>query len=323
MTKNDISLRAKKFLIKAKEKHGNKYDYSKVNYINAHTKIIIICKVHGEFLQFPMSHINKKYGDCKKCSDKNKGQNKVKTASNNFINTANIIHNNKYDYSKFVYHNNRTKSIIICPVHDEFLQKPADHLSGKGCLKCAQAIKGFNKRTKIDEFIHKCNTVHNNKYDYSKFIYTDNKTKSIIICKEHGEFLQSPSSHLFGSGCKICNTTSKGEKIIYNFLLDNNIIFIKEKKFDDCLSIKNTNYKLKYDFFIPKYNMCIEYDGIQHFKECYFGGHKTKLNEIKINDEIKNIYCMKNNIKLIRIPYKQLKNIYKILHQLFNINNRI
>jgi hypothetical protein len=110
-----FSLDTASFIEKAKNIHNDKYDYSKVNYINADTQIIIICREHGEFTQIPDFHINRKCG-CPKCS------NNIKLEISEFIEKSNKIHCNKYDYSKVEYVNNRKHVIIICKKHGEFLQ---------------------------------------------------------------------------------------------------------------------------------------------------------------------------------------------------------
>jgi len=125
----NFQLNTESFIEKAKCIHNNKYDYSKVNYINTDTQIIIICKEHGEFTQIPDFHINRKCG-CPKCS------NNVKLDVSEFIEKAEKIHNNTYDYSKVIYFNNYTSIIIICKKHGEFLQKPFVHLSSHGCPSC-------------------------------------------------------------------------------------------------------------------------------------------------------------------------------------------
>lgn len=116
------------------EIHGQKYDYSKSIYLNAKTKVIITCPVHGDFFQTPDSHIRK--SGCPKCKIDNA---RIINMSNKFEfeNKALIIHENKYNYSKFNYVSSRYKSIIICPIHGDFLTNANDHLSGCGCPKCA------------------------------------------------------------------------------------------------------------------------------------------------------------------------------------------
>lgn len=193
------------FIAEAKEKHGeNKYDYSKVVYVNGRTKIPIICKNkdHGEFWQNPEDHLQG-HG-CPKCG----GREKYTTES--FIKKAKEIHrDNKYDYSKVVYIDNKTKVLIICPIinHGDFWQRPDSHLQGKGCIKCS----GTKQHTK-ESFILIAKEIHkDNKYDYSKVVYINNKTKVCIICPidKHGNFWQRPDCHLNGQGCFKCYGTEQ------------------------------------------------------------------------------------------------------------------
>ena len=185
------------FIKEANKKHNNKYDYSKVKYVNSQTKVCIICPEHGEFWQTPASHLNGR--GCNKCS-------KPIYDTKSFISYANKKHNNKYDYSKVKYVNSQTKVCIICPEHGEFWMTPNNHTQKrkKGCPKCA-IIKAHKKQALTTEvFIKKAKEVHNNKYDYSKVNYVNNRTNICIICPEHGEFWQLPTKHLIGHGCLKC-----------------------------------------------------------------------------------------------------------------------
>ena len=186
--------------------HGDKYDYSKVKYINSSTKVIIICKEHGEFEQCPDKHINRK-SQCIKCVGK------YQYTSQEFVKNAQTIHDDKYDYSKVKYINSSTKLIIICKEHGEFEQLPSSHLAGRGCSKCKYVKHGELSRYNSQQFIKKAQTIHGDKYDYSKVDYTVSKNKVIIICKEHGEFTQLPSGHLDGKGCGKCGRLICGEKL--------------------------------------------------------------------------------------------------------------
>ena len=121
-------LTTEEFIKKAKEVHGDKYDYSKVEYVNMRTKIKIICPIHGEFEQAAGGHL---YHGCKKCYDE-----KQSSSAEEFIKKAKEVHGDKYDYSKVEYINMRTKIKIICPIHGEFEQQPRAHLSEQGCPKC-------------------------------------------------------------------------------------------------------------------------------------------------------------------------------------------
>ncbi|HDV2027851.1 TPA: GIY-YIG nuclease family protein [Escherichia coli] len=177
------------FIAEAKAVHGDKYDYSKVEYKGYKTKVKIICPIHGEFEQTPSDHIN--HGNrCPKCA----GNAPLDTET--FIARAKEVHGDKYDYSKTVYKGARDKVVIICPIHGEFKQKPSNHLSGYGCKGC--------KTKTAEEFITDARKIHGNKYDYSKVEYVNSHTNVIIVCPEHGEFKQKPSNHLAGKGCTEC-----------------------------------------------------------------------------------------------------------------------
>lgn len=122
------------FLKLAKEKHGDKYKYDENSYVKYSSKIKIICPIHGEFWQMPRDHITTSCG-CPKCGRLQANESEKYTL-NEFVDKANKIHFNKYDYSKVKYINSNTKITIICPEHGEFEQRPANHLSGQGCPKC-------------------------------------------------------------------------------------------------------------------------------------------------------------------------------------------
>lgn len=165
---------------------------------------------------------------------------------------------------------------------------------------------GMNYNIKLTntEFITKANIKHNNLYDYSITKYDGSSNKVDIICKKHGIFTQIANTHLYGCGCSKCNN-SIGELMIENFLLRNNINFIEQYKFDDCFN----KSKLPFDFYLPDFNICIEYDGEFHYKDFGFNDLEYQKN----NDNIKNNFCEKTNIKLIRIPYTERNNINEIL----------
>lgn len=292
------------FIIKANEKHGvGTYNYSKVEYIDNKTDVIIICPIHGDFKQAPNNHLNGQ--GCPICAIE-KRANERRLTLEEFIEKAREIHGNKYDYTKVVYINNHTDIIIICPKHGEFIQTPSNHLLGKGCSLCAnEKISELNK-SNTKEFIEKANEVQGISYDYSKVEYIDAKTKVIIICPKHGEFLQEPSNHLSGQGCPKCNK-NKGEESVRKFLTEKGIEFEEQKKFEGC------EYKklLRFDFYIPKYNLCIESDGEPHFKNINWNGKytddqlKERLEVYQLRDQIKNDYCKNNGINLLRIRYDE------------------
>lgn len=190
--------------------HGNKYDYSKVEYENSKTKVCIVCdakdeitgEIHGEFWQVPYSHLSG--SSCPKCSNHFMSQ-------DIFTKRATVIHNNKYDYSKVEYKAAKTKVSIICPDHGLFSQAPDGHLNGAGCPKCSGVHRYSTK-----EWIEEAKKIHGEKYNYSKVTYTKNSNKVCIICKEHGEFWQTPANHIKGRNCPKCT----GHFMDQNFFID-------------------------------------------------------------------------------------------------------
>jgi very-short-patch-repair endonuclease len=292
------SLTQDEFLDRAQKIHGDKYDYSKVQYNGIHNDVKIICPIHGEFEQTPNTHL--KGSGCSFCGRLSQSQQK-KLTKQEFIDQSREVHGKKYDYSKSDYTKMSDPVKIICPVHGEFEQTPAAHVRGQGCRECYLLTNKSNS----DDFIQKAKKIHGDKFDYSKVEYTRNDEPVSISCKKHGDFLQTPASHLSGQGCPICKE-SKGEILVNNILNGYEINFIRQHTFEDCVSKKNKKFcrKLPFDFYMPSQNIAIEYDGQQHFVPVW--GEESFKN-MQRTDKIKNQYCKKNGIKLIRIPYTMKK----------------
>ena len=288
------------FINKAKLKHGDRYDYSKVIYTGSSNKIQIICSKHGEFLQVANSHLAGI--GCKKCCYSGKS-----LSIKQFIEQSTNIHGDKYDYSQSLYISYKKPLKIICPLHGNFYQTPNNHLAGSECEACSL----IERSMALCDFVNKSKNVHNNIYDYSNSHYVNSRTKIEILCKKHGIFNQIPSQHIRGSGCPHCNI-SKGELRISRWLTQNNMDYEPQKTFRDCVNPK-TNRKLKFDFYVPSKNLLIEFDGQQHFN-VWLGGIK-KFKEMKINDNIKTLYCIENKIDLLRIPYTKIRSVETRLYK--------
>lgn len=267
--------------------HHNKYDYSKVDYINSSTKVCIICPEHGEFWQTPNKHLMGR--GCPICAG-----NLVKTTEK-CIEDFKKIHGDKYDYSKVKYVNNCTKVCIICREHGEFWQTPSAHLLGCKCPKCAIKEAGGKLSKKLtmgkEEFIIKANKVQDNFFSYAKAEYINCHTNIIITCPIHGDFIQTPHSHLQGNGCPMCRR-SKLEKEIASFLNSNGIIFEQQKKFEWL-------GRQSLDFYLPDYNAAIECQGEQHFAPIKHFGGKDKFEYTVLLDKRKHKLCEENGIKLL------------------------
>ena len=287
------SLSKERFVEKANLIHDDLYDYSMSKYKNYKTPVEIICQHHGAFAQTPSNHLSG--AGCTIC-----GNDRIKLTLEDFKIKSKSIHFDKYDYSLVEYNNSKTSVVIICPIHGKFHQTPHDHLSGRGCNKCAIVERADGLKKSKGDFILESCLVHENKYDYSYVEYVNSKTKVKIICPIHGEFEQAPTHHTKGVGCPYCNE-SKGERKISKLLKENLIKFVRQKKFEGCKNV----LQLPFDFYLPEYNICIEYDGRQHFEPVdYFGGEKA-LELTKINDGIKSDYCSNNGVKLYRIAYNE------------------
>ena len=381
MDKTEIKNRV--FIEKARQIHNTKYDYSKVEYINSHTKVCIICPIHGEFWQTPNSHLNG--NGCPKCGKEKSAKTRIKEAREEFVDKAKKIHGDKYDYSKVEYVDSTTKVCIICPIHGEFWQRPYDHIANHGCRECGIEESRNKQRLSNDFFLERvnhiyngvydfscsdyvnndvkvkcfckkhgefwqtphhlfsgiacekcgrermCNAkieksssnfetrsrkIHGDKYDYSKVKYEHNQKEVCIICPEHGEFWQKPMLHLSGCGCPKCNS-SKLENDVRNFLNENKIEFREQKTFN-WLKSKNHQYL---DFYLPKYNIAIECQGKQHFKPVDFAnkGLEWAYQELKKNierDKIKNRLCKQNGIKILFYSNEEYPGMITDLNEL-------
>ena len=219
---NNKRLTTQEYVSKLKEKYNDiNVSFDKVEYVNNHTPIKLVCPIHGEWETWPSSIL--KNCECPECQ-KERLHDKYTLGKSEFIKRSTLKHNGKYDYSKVKYVDGKTKVCIICPEHGEFWQRPTEHLQGKGCSKCGQ-IEMWNKRGRMttEKMIEKFNSVHGDKYDYSKVKYVDAHTKVCIICPEHGEFWQMPYSHLGGCGCPECGKivlSKKFSKTTNQFIIE-------------------------------------------------------------------------------------------------------
>lgn len=309
---NNHSPTTKEFIAKATLVHKNHYDYSKSKYVNAHTPLTITCKTHGDFQQKPNTHL--RGSGCYLCSLLKKkntlNAQTAKTLTEDFLINAKLKHGDRYDYSEVKYTNNKAPVLIKCPVHGWTEQFPNSHLKGLGCPQCSNLDVANRNRKGTKNFIERAKEVHGSKYSYKSTIVTTMSRKTVITCKKHGDFEQAAYAHIRGQGCPKCKE-SNGERIIRVFMEKNDIKYVYQKKFDKC---KNESY-LFFDFFLPNFNLLIEYDGEQHFgvtRGGTFGGEIGFERRIE-NDRIKTDFALTEGIELLRINYKQMKQINKIL----------
>ena len=283
------------FLTQAKEIHGEKYDYSKVEWKNTYTSITIICPIHGAFTQVPQNHIRLKCG-CRRCGRIGINQ---KYNTEYFIKHAKLKHGDRYDYFNVQCYNANDKVEIICPVHGKFKQNANQHLKGHGCPKCNFYQMAKDRAMGKELFINKAKELFGEKYDYSKVEYINGQKNVCLICPLHGEFEVTPNNHLSKkSGCPICNE-SKLERDLVSILDSQNVKYERLKRFKWL-------GRQSLDLYLLEYNIAIECQGIQHFKPVDFAGKgkewaNQSFEENKKRDEIKLKKCLANNIKVIYV----------------------
>ena len=279
MRKQDLKTIA--FIERAKLVHGDKYDYSKVEYINSKTKVCIICPEHGEFWQTPHNHVNGQ--GCPKCAQI-KRRESVTYTTEKFKQQMYELYGDRYDLSKVEYINNKTNVCVICKEHGEFWMRPNNLLNGHGCPKCVNWFR-YTEET----FVEAAKLKHNNKYDYSKMVFIDMKTKICIICPEHGEFWQTPHNHVNGQGCPKCAGVAK--ITLDEFKERSNKCHNNKYDYSQIKELKN---KLQYvPIICPKH-------GLFHQKACqHMNGIGCPLcNESHLEKEVRNA-LLENNIEFI------------------------
>ena len=283
------------FIEKSRQIHGNKYNYSKVEYKGIYDEVCIICPEHGEFWQLPNAHLRGK--GCKKCAIEKLRCINSKINTHNLIERAIEIHGDKYDYSKTRYLSYEEPFTVTCKTHGDFKTTYRNFILKKhGCPKCGK-IKMWDNRGRIttEDFIKKAREKHGNKYNYSKVEYKRRDSKVCIICPEHGEFWQAPSKHLDGQECPECNgRNNKAECRLWRKLQEKypNLNIIHEYHNNNIFGKKSI------DIFFKDKNIAIEYQGGEHFVPIkYYGGYK-KFIEISNRDLEKYKECKENNIKL-------------------------
>lgn len=292
---------------------GLTYDLSE--YKNTQEAITFTCKKCGRTFKRDLNALT--YNNtCPHCNGK---QRNIIYTTDEWVAKAKEIHGGKYDYSKVEYKKSDDKVCVVCrekdmfgDEHGEFWVCAKTHIGIHkiGCPKCS----GKHKKT-TEEFIREANYVHNDFYDYSKTEYKNASTKVCITCPEHGDFWQTPNSHLSGQGCPVCRQ-SVCERQINRLLRTNSIKFIPQYK---------TEYlrPLSLDFFLPDYNIGIEVQGTQHFKPLrYYGGEET-LKKVQERDERKLRLCNEHGISLLyyselkmEFPYEVITTPEKLLEEI-------
>jgi len=196
------------FIEKAISIHGNKFNYSKIEYVNNRTKIKILCNMCGVlFEQTPNDHLNGR--GCRTCGIKRRTSN-MTFSLKDFVERAIILHGNKYSYSKVKYINANIKIIITCLKHNkDFEQTPGHHLDGSGCPKCAfESSAKLNSKSLVD-FINESKYIYGDCHNYDYVDYVNCKTKVKLFCNIHQIYFEKiPVDYFDGSSCPECMKNS-------------------------------------------------------------------------------------------------------------------
>lgn len=281
------------FIEKARKIHGDKYDYSLVDYKNNKTKVKIICKLHGVFLQTPDSHLRGR--GCPKCGRLKRVDNKIKNQWKETLKKLNEIYN--YDFSNSVYINARKKIKFVCALHGEVKQRPNDLLNGHGCPICGIEKRNIDRKLTIEEIKQRSIENHGDVWDFLNNEYKNIYSNIKVRCKVCGKINYKPAYRIIYGKCCYCSE-SQGERAVRLYLEKLGIRYFQEHTFKDCKYKK----ELPFDFYLPDYNTVIEYQGEQHFREILFF---EKLEDRQLKDKIKREYCLKNGIREIEIKYNE------------------
>jgi hypothetical protein len=274
-------------------------------YRNQQTKIKCRCKIDNhEWSTLPMSLL-KGHG-CPKCSQTKASINYRKTHEQ-FLEEMKVIHP---DYEILdVYKDGKSVLRYKCNVCGAIRKSTANGLlRGDMCQSCFSIAR----RTSNETFKERLEEKNPDIELVSE--YVDSNTKVKVRCKIHGcEWFVLPSNAVRTCGCHICNDTL-GEKEVAKVLDKYNIPYNTQYRFEECRNIR----PLPFDFYLPDYNTCIEYDGQQHYTPVTFGGCSKDVAEenfinTKKRDGIKDRFCSENNIKLLRIKYDQFNDIDTII----------
>lgn len=273
---------------------------------NPYEKMKIQCNICKQIYEKKYAHISRGQR-CVNCSIKN-GKYKILQTEEDvkkyIQNSGNELLSN--------YINSATKMKIKCGKSGHiFYMDWNKYRLGRRCKECNKEHMSEKFRTEYNEIKRyiedKGDTLISDKY------INCNIPIEIKCGKCGGNFTKAFQAYKDSRGCRKCNPSSKGESIIIEYLNNIGLPYIPEAKFENCIYINS----MRFDFYIPIFNLCIEFDGIQHYKPVdYFGGTRA-FEETKKRDELKNKFCETNNINLLRISYLDIDNVGKILDKLF------
>lgn len=306
------------FKERLKEVYGDRFCLDKVVYGGAYENITLVCPIHGDFTVRACSAAR---GDavCRKCSSIQRSL-KSRIPFEEVIDRIHELHPTLVIDPSQEYLGTHSKINVVCPKHGEFLMTPNSLLSGQRCPKCGKESMKEKNRHNLEWLIEKSKEIHGDKYTFEKFVFVNTKTKGIVTCRKHGDFEITPDKLIYAKrGCPNCSS-SKLETSFKMLLEKNNEEFIWQYR-PKWLNLQSL------DFFLPKHNIAIECQGIQHYSPTRFGGISEeeaikRLDYVKELDNRKKLLCEENNINVLYLRYDDdINSFYEFLKRKI-IDNR-
>lgn len=280
-------------------------------YIDKSTSIMHYCINHGIFWESTPDNVLHSTG-CSLCRGETIG-NKLTKSHEQYVDELYLTNPNIEVIDNYI--NANIPILHRCKIDGHIWPvTPANILSGCGCPQCKFRLLSDMFKKTHEQYVDEVASINPNIEVLEQ--YVNSHTPILHRCKQDGYVWKiAPSNILSGQGCPCCQE-SQGERQIRQWLEKNNIIYIYQNPFDDCKDKK----ALPFDFYLSAYNLCIEFDGRQHFEPIDFAGKgeewaQKQFQITQKHDAIKTEYCEKNNIRLLRIPY--FKNIEEELEKFF------
>jgi len=293
-------LGSRRFIDSAVRVHGDRYDYSKVEYTRNSSKVEVICPDHGTFRVSPQNHLAGR--KCPACA-----REQSKLGADAFIQRAQTIHGDAYDYSRVEYLTAETPVVMGCKEHGWFEQTPHSHLKGRGCPTCGIEARSSDTA----EFVRKAVSVHGDRFDYGKAVYQHCEEKVEIVCQKHGSFFQTPSNHVSQqTGCPACANVGPSAPQI------------ELATFLSSLTDVELEYRMgrkRIDIFLPKFNLGVEYHGLIW--------HSEKFAKEPWRDMLRHLEAEDNGIRLIHVFADEWSDKRQIVEQtlksILGLNNKV
>lgn len=289
--------------------HGDSLDFTKAKYVGAHTKVKVVCWLHGEFCAVADSLLRGQ--GCKVCGYLAAAKASTKT-SHDFITAAVLKHGGNYTYAQAEYVNAKTKITVTCRKHGNWTVVPSTHLGGSGCPKCADEMTSARCRQTNEEFIARCRLVWGDSISYSHTVYLGLQRQVWAVCVKHNKaFKQIASVHL--AGCQACGECraelkSHGERKLSDWFDATGIAYEVQKAFTTCRGPRGG--LMPFDVYVPSANLLIELDGKQHFQiDGHFIRSVDDLLKRRFLDNLKTMWAEDHDYRLIRIRYDQIDQI--------------